>query len=115
MELVIISPQEHIKLLKANNKRGKPQDYWDRVLGWHEAIANGDAELSHLLMRELIQREPEAGSEAIRKDLLQEPHVTWPDATGAPVLGIAKEDITYEAFWTILFFNCYSTLSKIII
>jgi hypothetical protein len=51
MELVIISSQEHIKLLKANNKGGKPQDYWDRVIGWYEVIANGDAGLSHPLMR----------------------------------------------------------------
>ncbi|PCG88292.1 Hypothetical protein PENO1_111040 [Penicillium occitanis (nom. inval.)] len=101
VELIVLSPQEHVEMLKANDNRGKPQDYWDRVLGWHEGIAKGDAELSHPLLRELIGREPEAGSEAIRKVLLQEPNATWPEATGAPVAGIAKEDITYEAFWAL--------------
>lgn len=101
VELEILSPKEHVEMLKANDKRGKPQDYWDRVLTWHEGVANGDAELSDPLMRDLIGREPEPGSEAVRKVLLEFPDAQWPEATGAPVAGIEKEDITYEVFWAL--------------
>ncbi|OJJ33440.1 hypothetical protein ASPWEDRAFT_160204 [Aspergillus wentii DTO 134E9] len=77
VKLDIVSADEYVRLNGDNDTGAKPTAFFQTLLSWYEGIANGEASMTHPLMKEVLGREPTGAKEAIRRILIENPDYTW--------------------------------------
>ncbi|KAF2395900.1 NmrA-like family protein [Trichodelitschia bisporula] len=66
----IVDAEEYVRRNGTGDQGGKPAAFFGKMVSWFEGIAAGDAGTTDPLMKEVLGREPKAGSEAIRELLV---------------------------------------------
>ncbi|KAJ5677811.1 uncharacterized protein N7477_003444 [Penicillium maclennaniae] len=77
VQVQLVSPEEFVRLKGANDKGGKPEAFFRKLLSWYDAIAQGDAGTTDPLMAEVLGREPVVPREAIRGILRKNRDYEW--------------------------------------
>ena len=77
VQVKLVSPEEFLQVKSGNDEGEKSELFFRKLLSWYDAIAQGDAGTTDLLMAELLGREPVTPREAIRGFLRENRDYEW--------------------------------------
>lgn len=73
----LVPPNEFVRLNANSDEGGKPEEFFRKLLTWHDAIARGESGMTDPLMADLLGRDPTSPREAITKFLVENRDYEW--------------------------------------
>lgn len=73
----LVPPNEFVRLNANSDEGGKPEEFFCKLLTWHDAIARGESGMTDPLMADLLGRDPTSPREAITKFLVENRDYEW--------------------------------------